>query len=74
MRRAGKLCAGLAAAMMIIAVLAMILAVELAARGQGFSVAQALSYPYPYRLTAAARGERIAWVFDVRGARNVWYC
>ncbi len=39
---------------------------------QGFSLEQALSYPYPYGLTAATHGDRIAWVFDVRGARNVW--
>lgn len=42
------------------------------AQGQGFTVEQALSYPYPYGLTSAARGERIAWVFNMRGARNVW--
>lgn len=42
------------------------------AQGQGFTVEQALSYPYPYALTASARGERIAWVFNLRGARNVW--
>jgi dipeptidyl aminopeptidase/acylaminoacyl peptidase len=44
----------------------------LPALGQGFTIEQALSYPYPYGLTAAAHGERIAWVFNVRGARNVW--
>jgi dipeptidyl aminopeptidase/acylaminoacyl peptidase len=42
------------------------------ARAQGFTIEQALSYPYPYGLTAAARGTRIAWVFDLRGSRNVW--
>jgi len=41
-------------------------------QGQGFSIEQALSYPFPYGLTAASHGERIAWVFDLRGARNVW--
>jgi dipeptidyl aminopeptidase/acylaminoacyl peptidase len=40
--------------------------------GQGFTVEQALSYPFPYGLTAAPHGARIAWVFDLRGARNVW--
>jgi dipeptidyl aminopeptidase/acylaminoacyl peptidase len=44
----------------------------LPALGQGFTMEQALSYPYPYGLTAAAHGERIAWVFNLRGARNVW--
>ncbi|MBV8206686.1 MAG: S9 family peptidase [Acidobacteria bacterium] len=40
--------------------------------GQGFTVEQAMSYPFPDGLTAAAHGNRIAWVFDMRGARNVW--
>lgn len=44
----------------------------LPALGQGFTIEQALNYPFPYGLTAAAHGERIAWVFDLRGARNVW--
>jgi dipeptidyl aminopeptidase/acylaminoacyl peptidase len=44
----------------------------LPALGQGFTVEQALNYPYPYGLTAAAHGDRVAWVFNVRGARNVW--
>jgi len=42
------------------------------AQGQGFTVEQALSYPYPYGLTSAAHGEKVAWVFNVRGARNIW--
>ncbi len=42
------------------------------ARAQGFTLQQALSYPFPYGLTAADRGSRIAWVFNTRGARNVW--
>src|SRR6185437_1082131 len=40
--------------------------------GQGFTVEQAMNYPFPDELTAAAHGERVAWVFNVRGARNVW--
>jgi len=42
------------------------------ALAQGFTVEQAMSYPYPYGLVAAAHGERIAWVFNLRGATNVW--
>lgn len=42
------------------------------ARAQGFTLQQALSYPFPYGLTAADRRSRIAWVFNTRGARNVW--
>jgi dipeptidyl aminopeptidase/acylaminoacyl peptidase len=41
-------------------------------RGQGFTTEQALNYPYPYGLTAAAQDERVAWVFNLRGSRNVW--
>lgn len=63
LRQAVKLAAGMLLAMLMAA---------LPAPAQGFSVEQAMSYPYPYGLTAAAHGERIAWVFDMRGARNVW--
>jgi dipeptidyl aminopeptidase/acylaminoacyl peptidase len=42
------------------------------ALAQGFTMTQALAYPFPDELTAAQRGERIAWVFNLRGARNVW--
>jgi len=42
------------------------------ARAQGFTMEQALGYPFPSGLTAVAHGERIAWVFNLRGSRNVW--
>jgi dipeptidyl aminopeptidase/acylaminoacyl peptidase len=56
----------------LISVLLLALVVTAPAWGQGFTMEQALDYPYPYGLTAAAQGERIAWVFNLRGARNVW--
>lgn len=62
MKRMGK-----RAALLLIALIAV-----LPLLGQGFTVEQAMNYPFPYGLTAAAHGERIAWVFDVRGARNIW--
>ncbi len=31
-----------------------------------------LSAPFPTALTASADGDAVAWVFDERGARNVW--
>lgn len=40
--------------------------------GQGFTVEQAMNYPYLSGLTAATHGETIAWVFKVRGAENIW--
>jgi dipeptidyl aminopeptidase/acylaminoacyl peptidase len=38
----------------------------------GFTIEQVLSAPYPTDLTAAPAGGGIAWIFDARGARNVW--
>jgi len=44
----------------------------LAAQAAGFTLEQALSYPYPSELTAAPRGGALAWVQDEAGIRNVW--
>jgi dipeptidyl aminopeptidase/acylaminoacyl peptidase len=37
-----------------------------------FTVEQVMSSPFPTALTAAAKTNRIAWVFDSKGERNVW--
>ncbi|MGA9422375.1 MAG: prolyl oligopeptidase family serine peptidase [Rhodanobacteraceae bacterium] len=37
-----------------------------------FTMAQVLDYPYPSDLVASENGEHIAWVVNLRGARNVW--
>ena len=37
-----------------------------------FTVEQVMSSPFPTALTAAAKANRIAWVFNSRGERNVW--
>lgn len=71
-RRAGGLLWSRLASALIFAAMVTTLVTAVPARGQGFTVEQALSYPYPYGLTAAAQGERVAWVFNVLGARNVW--
>lgn len=42
------------------------------ALGQSFTVEQILSAPFPSQLTAASSGSRIAWVFNKKGAQNVW--
>jgi len=34
--------------------------------------AQLASYPFPSHLTAASRANRIAWVFNEQGRRNLW--
>ncbi|HSN16577.1 MAG TPA: prolyl oligopeptidase family serine peptidase [Gammaproteobacteria bacterium] len=38
----------------------------------GFTLAQALSYPYPQELVAAPKGTALAWVQNEGGVRNVW--
>jgi len=38
----------------------------------GFTLEQVLSYPFPLDLTSARHGDRIAWVIDRNGVRNVW--
>ncbi|MEO8593602.1 MAG: prolyl oligopeptidase family serine peptidase [Candidatus Solibacter sp.] len=37
-----------------------------------FTLEQALSAPFPYELTAAPGGGKVAWVLNERGARNIW--
>ncbi len=37
-----------------------------------FTIEQVLSAPFPGDLTAAPAGDRIAWVFDQEGVRNIW--
>jgi dipeptidyl aminopeptidase/acylaminoacyl peptidase len=40
--------------------------------GRGFTLAQVLSAPFVGELTASPVGDRVAWVANERGARNVW--
>jgi dipeptidyl aminopeptidase/acylaminoacyl peptidase len=41
------------------------------ARGS-FTLEQVMSSPFPSELVAAPAGARFAWVFNARGARNIW--
>jgi dipeptidyl aminopeptidase/acylaminoacyl peptidase len=41
-------------------------------QARGFTVEQVMSSPFPTELTSAAKANRIAWVFDSKGVRNVW--
>ncbi len=43
-----------------------------AAPQAAFTLEQVLSAPFPAGLTAAPIGNRAAWIFNDRGARNVW--
>jgi dipeptidyl aminopeptidase/acylaminoacyl peptidase len=40
--------------------------------GGSFTLEQVLSSPFPSNLVAAQHAGRVAWVFDAKGARNVW--
>src|SRR4030095_5306780 len=42
------------------------------ARGNGFTLEQVLSSPFPSDLIASPLGDRVAWVFDAEGKRNIW--
>jgi dipeptidyl aminopeptidase/acylaminoacyl peptidase len=39
---------------------------------QRFSLEQVMSAPFPSNLVAAPTGGSVAWVFNARGARNIW--
>jgi dipeptidyl aminopeptidase/acylaminoacyl peptidase len=38
----------------------------------GFTLEQVMSYSFPDHLVSAAKSNRIAWVFNQRGVRNIW--
>jgi dipeptidyl aminopeptidase/acylaminoacyl peptidase len=64
---------GLMLAALVFAGLATPQAAPAAAPPQGgFTLAQVLSYPFPLDLTSSGHGDRIAWVIDQNGVRNVW--
>jgi len=44
-----------------------------AATAQGsFTIEQVMSSPFPTELVASPAGNRVAWVFDAQGMRNIW--
>lgn len=49
-----------------------ILLASLAVHAATFTLGQVLSSPFPSGLIAAQHAARIAWVFNAKGARNVW--
>jgi dipeptidyl aminopeptidase/acylaminoacyl peptidase len=40
--------------------------------GNGFTLEQVLSMPFPSDLIASAKGDKVAWVFNDQGKRNIW--
>jgi dipeptidyl aminopeptidase/acylaminoacyl peptidase len=46
---------------------------QAASAGSGrFSLARVMGSPFPSELTVSAHGQTVAWVFNLRGVRNVW--
>lgn len=37
-----------------------------------FTLEQVMSSPFPSELTASTHSNRVAWVFDAKGVRNIW--
>lgn len=52
--------------------LVVILIISPIVRGDGFTLEQVLSSPFPSELIASPAGDRLAWVFDAEGKRNIW--
>ena len=52
--------------------LALLAPAALTAQQSTFSIEQVMSAPFPDELTAAPAGGSVAWVFNARGARNIW--
>src|SRR5215472_15865546 len=48
------------------------LTVSVSSQAASFTLEQVLSSPFPSGLVAASNAPRIAWVFNLKGARNVW--
>ncbi len=53
-------------------IFALLLLSSLAVHAATFTLEQVLSSPFPSDLVAAQHAARIAWVFNAKGARNVW--
>lgn len=55
----------------LFSLLFVVLATSLA-RGNGFTLEQVMNSPFPSDLIASANGDKLAWVFDAEGKRNIW--
>jgi dipeptidyl aminopeptidase/acylaminoacyl peptidase len=55
-----------------LSLLILVFATSSIAQKAAFTVEQVMSSPFPTALTSAAKANRIAWVFDSRGERNIW--
>ena len=50
----------------------LLFALPLLCTAQSFTLEQVLSTAFPSDLTAAPKGNRVAWVANAQGARNIW--
>jgi len=57
---------------LLVATLTALPFVSMAADEPSFSFAEVLSFPHPTGLVSAPVGDRVAWVSDQEGVRNVW--
>ncbi|HVG22252.1 MAG TPA: prolyl oligopeptidase family serine peptidase [Blastocatellia bacterium] len=55
----------------LLSIASVLLAAQLA-WANGFTLEQVLSSPFPSDLVASKQGDKVAWVFDAQGRRNVW--
>jgi dipeptidyl aminopeptidase/acylaminoacyl peptidase len=58
-------------AIAIIALCLLVSATQLV-QANGFTLEQVLSSPFPSDLIASKQGDKIAWIFDTQGKRNIW--
>ena len=52
--------------------IALVLLTSQLAWANGFSLEQVLSSPFPSDLIASKQGDKVAWIFDAQGKRNIW--
>ncbi len=53
-------------------VLAVAVCLSVVASAASFTLEQVMSSPFPSNLVAASHSGRVAWIFDAKGARNIW--
>jgi dipeptidyl aminopeptidase/acylaminoacyl peptidase len=56
----------------VVGAFAATLCLSVAASGASFTLQQVMSSPFPHNLVAAKSSGRVAWIFDVKGAHNIW--
>jgi dipeptidyl aminopeptidase/acylaminoacyl peptidase len=58
--------------MLQLVILAALSSIPIRAAAQSFTLEQVMSAPFPELITAAPEGGAVAWVFNQRGARNIY--